>query len=103
MNRLAGPAPPGQPAAGAGRGMGTGTGIFLITAGAILRFALGAGSPHGLNVHVVGVSRITRCPETLWCAARLPSASAQRSGQADSRTRGAGVARVSGRWNLAAP
>ncbi len=35
--------------------MGTGTGIFLITAGAILRFALGAGSPHGLNVHVVGV------------------------------------------------
>jgi hypothetical protein len=35
--------------------MGTGTGIFLITVGAILRFALGAGSPHGLNVHVVGV------------------------------------------------
>jgi hypothetical protein len=35
--------------------MRTGTGIFLITAGAILRFALGAGSPHGLNVHVVGV------------------------------------------------
>jgi hypothetical protein len=55
MNRLAGPAPPGQPAAGARRGMGTGTGIFLITAGAVLRFALGAGSPHGLNVHVVGV------------------------------------------------
>jgi hypothetical protein len=55
MNRLAGPAPPGQPAAGARRGMRTGTGIFLITAGAILRFALGAGSPHGLNVHVVGV------------------------------------------------
>ena len=35
--------------------MGTGTGIFLITAGAILRFALAAGSPHGLNVHTVGV------------------------------------------------
>ena len=35
--------------------MRTGTGIFLITAGAILRFALAAGSPHGLNVHVVGV------------------------------------------------
>jgi hypothetical protein len=47
MNGLAGPAPPGQPAAGARRGMGTVTGIFLITAGAILRFALGAGSPHG--------------------------------------------------------
>jgi hypothetical protein len=35
--------------------MGTGTGILLITTGAVLRFALGAGSPHGLNVHVVGV------------------------------------------------
>jgi hypothetical protein len=35
--------------------MRTGTGIFLITTGAILRFALAAGSPHGLNVHVVGV------------------------------------------------
>jgi hypothetical protein len=35
--------------------MRTGTGIFLIAAGAILRFALAAGSPHGLNVHIVGV------------------------------------------------
>jgi hypothetical protein len=35
--------------------MRTGTGIFLITAGAVLRFALAAGSPHGLNLHVVGV------------------------------------------------
>jgi hypothetical protein len=35
--------------------MRTGTGIFLITAGAILRFALPAGSLHGLNVHVVGI------------------------------------------------
>jgi hypothetical protein len=35
--------------------MRTGTGIFLITAGAILRFALAGGSPHGLNVHIVGV------------------------------------------------
>ncbi len=35
--------------------MRTGTGIFLLTAGAILRFAIPAGSPHGLNVHVVGV------------------------------------------------
>ena len=38
--------------------MRPGTGIFLITAGAILRFALPAGSPHGLNVHVVGVTLI---------------------------------------------
>jgi hypothetical protein len=35
--------------------MRTGTGIFLIAAGAVLRFAVAAGSPHGLNVHVVGV------------------------------------------------
>jgi hypothetical protein len=35
--------------------MRTGTGIFLVTAGAILRFALTAGSPHGLNVHTLGV------------------------------------------------
>lgn len=35
--------------------MGTGTGIALIAIGAILRFAVAAGSPHGLNVHVVGV------------------------------------------------
>jgi hypothetical protein len=31
------------------------TGILLITTGAVLRFALVAGSPHGLNLHVVGV------------------------------------------------
>jgi hypothetical protein len=35
--------------------MSTGAGIFLITVGAIFRFALPAGSPHGLNLHVVGV------------------------------------------------
>jgi hypothetical protein len=35
--------------------MRTGTGIFLIAAGAVLRFAIASGSPHGLNVHVVGV------------------------------------------------
>ncbi len=29
--------------------------IFLIAAGAILRFAIATGSPHGLNVHVVGI------------------------------------------------
>ena len=55
MTRVAGPAQPGQPAPGARRGMRTGTGIFLITTGAILRFALAAGSPHGLNLHIVGV------------------------------------------------
>ncbi len=35
--------------------MSTGVGITLMAVGAILRFALAAGSPHGLNVHVVGV------------------------------------------------
>ncbi len=35
--------------------MRTGTGIFLITAGAVLQFALAGDSPHGLNVHIVGV------------------------------------------------
>ena len=39
----------------AGRVMGTGTCVALIAIGAILRFALSVGSPHGLNVHVVGV------------------------------------------------
>src|SRR6478672_10527329 len=55
VKQAAGPAPPAQPRPDGRRGMRTGTGIFLITAGAILRFALAAGSPHGLNVHVVGV------------------------------------------------
>jgi hypothetical protein len=35
--------------------MSTGAAILLITVGAILRFAVAGGSPHGLNVHVVGV------------------------------------------------
>ncbi len=35
--------------------MRTGTGIFLMTAGAILVFALRSGSPHWLNPQVVGV------------------------------------------------
>jgi hypothetical protein len=34
---------------------GTGTCIGLIAAGLILRFAVGAGSRHGLDVHEVGV------------------------------------------------
>jgi len=37
------------------RAMSIGVGVFLITAGAILRFALPAGSPLGLNVHMLGV------------------------------------------------
>jgi hypothetical protein len=45
----------GQVQPAAGRRLGTGTCIALIAIGAILRFALSAGSPHGLNVHVVGV------------------------------------------------
>jgi hypothetical protein len=55
MNSFTGRGQPGEPAAGPKRGMRTGTGIFLIATGAILRFALAAGSPYGLNVHVVGV------------------------------------------------
>ena len=35
--------------------MSTGAAIALIAIGAVLRFALAPGSPHGLNVHVVGV------------------------------------------------
>ena len=46
---------PGQPPAARRRVMSTGMIIFLIAAGAILRFAVAPGSPLGLNVHVVGV------------------------------------------------
>ena len=59
--RLGGPvnAPLGpqddQVPAGGRRVMSTGAAIALITVGAVLRFALAPGSPHGLNVHVVGV------------------------------------------------
>jgi hypothetical protein len=75
MDRPAGPVQPGQPPAAGRRGMRTGTVISLITVGAILRFALTAGSLHGLNVHVVGVililagalglllPRLTRAPQ----------------------------------------
>jgi hypothetical protein len=35
--------------------MSTGAAITLIAVGAVLRFALAPGSPHGVNVHVVGV------------------------------------------------
>lgn len=52
MNRLT---EPGQPPAGGRRVITTGAGIFFITVGAIFRFALPAGSPHGLNLHVVGL------------------------------------------------
>jgi hypothetical protein len=45
----------GQPAPSGRRAMSNGMCIALIVAGAILRFALTARSPHGLNVHVVGV------------------------------------------------
>jgi hypothetical protein len=55
VNSFTGRGQPGEPAAGAKRGMRTGTGIFLITAGAVLRFALAAGSPHGLNLYSAGV------------------------------------------------
>ena len=47
-----------QVAPAGGRVLGTGTCIALIAVGAVLRFALPAGSPHGLNVHVAGVIMI---------------------------------------------
>jgi hypothetical protein len=37
------------------RVMGAGTAIFLIAAGAVLRFAIATTSAHGLDIHVVGV------------------------------------------------
>jgi hypothetical protein len=45
----------GQPTSGGRRAMSYGLCIALIVAGAVLRFALTARSPHGLNVHVVGI------------------------------------------------
>jgi hypothetical protein len=66
MNRIIAPGQPGDPPRqigdpsrqppSAGRpAMRTGTGIFLITSGAILLFALRSGSPHWLNLQVVGI------------------------------------------------
>ena len=54
MNMAAGPQDDRPQAAGR-RVMSTGVPITLIAVGAILRFALQGGSPHGLNVHVVGI------------------------------------------------
>jgi len=47
--------PPARASADGRTAMRTGTGIILITTGAILLFALTGGSPHWLNLHVVGV------------------------------------------------
>jgi hypothetical protein len=59
MNRLIVPGQPGDevgnPPPATRPAMRTGTGIFLITVGAILLFALRSGSPHWLNLQVVGV------------------------------------------------
>ncbi len=65
MNRIIAPGqpgdPPGQPGVQSGQppirrpAMRTGTGIFLLTIGAVLLFALRPGSPHWLNLQVVGV------------------------------------------------
>jgi hypothetical protein len=37
------------------RALGAGTAIFLIAAGAILRFAIATTSSHGFNIHVAGI------------------------------------------------
>ncbi len=59
MNRIIVPGQPGdqrgQPPPAARPAMRTGTGIFLLTAGAVLLFALRSGSPHWLNLQIVGV------------------------------------------------
>jgi hypothetical protein len=58
MNRIIAPGQPsdqrGQPLPAKRPAMRTGTGIFLLTAGAILLFALRSGSPHWLNLQIVG-------------------------------------------------
>jgi hypothetical protein len=58
MNRILAPRQPGdqpgQPPPATRPAMRTGTGIFLLTTGAILLFALRSGSPHWLNLQVVG-------------------------------------------------
>jgi hypothetical protein len=59
MNRIIAPGQPGDqtgpPPPARRPAMRTGTGIFLLTAGAILLFALRSGSPHWLNLQIVGV------------------------------------------------
>jgi hypothetical protein len=37
------------------RALGVGTAIFLIAAGAVMRFAIATSSTHGLNIHVAGI------------------------------------------------
>ena len=64
MKRITAAAQPGPPAPGARPAMRTGTGMFLIASGAVLLFALRAGSLHWLNLHVVGVILILT--GTLW-------------------------------------
>jgi hypothetical protein len=54
VNMAAGPQDGRPPAAGR-RVISTGVASTLIAVGAILRFALAGGSPHGLNVHVVAM------------------------------------------------
>jgi hypothetical protein len=55
MNESNEPGRPARPRARRSRPMRTGVAIFLIAAGAILWFAITTGSPHGLNVHIVGI------------------------------------------------
>jgi hypothetical protein len=59
VNRILAPGQPGdqraQPPPAQRPAMRTGTGIFLLTVGAVLLFALRSGSPHWLNLQIVGV------------------------------------------------
>jgi hypothetical protein len=58
MARLNTAGPPGLPAGGK-RQMSTAMAIALMTVGAILLFALSAGSPHWINLRIVGAILIT--------------------------------------------
>jgi hypothetical protein len=55
MNRIIAPGQPGDQPPARRPAMRTGTGILLLTVGAILVFALRSGSPHWLNLQIVGL------------------------------------------------
>jgi len=77
VNTAAGPL--GGPPPATGRVMsGVAVAVMLIAVGAILRFALAGGSPHGLNVHVVGVVLILAGILTLVLSVLLRSRGPQR-------------------------
>ena|ERR1022692_1393243 len=66
------PGEPGQARSGGRRALSTGLCIFLLAAGAVLRFAFPAGRYLGINLHIVGI--IVVCAGLLGLVLRrLPS------------------------------